>query len=80
MLGSRFSFGIGTVSVVTISSMSVCALKRSIDLPVNSPCVHATVTRLTFRSRNHARAGRPGSQAVWIVLALVGAVLFVLFP
>src|SRR5688572_16777938 len=33
---------------------------------------------LTFRSRNHARAGRQGSQAVWIVVALVGAVLFVL--
>lgn len=40
--------------------------------PINDPA------HLTFRSRNHARAGRPGSQAVWIVLALVGAVLFVL--
>jgi len=40
--------------------------------PINDPA------HLTFRSRNHARAGRQGSQAVWIVVALVGAVLFVL--
>lgn len=40
--------------------------------PIDDPA------HLTFRSRNHARAGRQGSQAVWIVVALVGAVLFVL--
>ena len=33
---------------------------------------------LTFRSRNHARTVRPGSHALWIVVTLVGAVLFVL--
>lgn len=40
--------------------------------PIDDPA------RLTFRSRNHARTVRPGSQAVWIVVALLGAALFVL--
>jgi hypothetical protein len=40
--------------------------------PISDPA------HLTFRSRNHARAGRQGSQVMWTVMALVGAVLFVL--
>jgi hypothetical protein len=40
--------------------------------PIDDPA------HLTLRSRNHARTVRQGSQAVWIVAALVGAVLFVL--
>ena len=51
MFGSRFSGGMGTVFVVTISSISEMAPSRSMAGPEKSPCVQASVTRCTPHSR-----------------------------
>ena len=53
-LSVLFDSGIGTVLVQTISSMSFSADSRWIASPANSPCVQATRTLRTFRSRSRA--------------------------
>ena len=50
MFGNRFSGGMGTVFVVTISSISWIAPNRSMA-GGKSPCVQASVTRRTPHSR-----------------------------
>jgi len=52
MLGRRLSAGIGTVFVVTISSISGMALSRSMAGPEKTPWVQARVTRLTSWRRS----------------------------
>jgi hypothetical protein len=53
-LSVRLAGSIGTVLVQTIPSTSFSAESRAIESPVNRPCVQATRTLLTCRSRSRS--------------------------
>lgn len=62
MLGRRLSVGMGTVSVVTISLISVWAPSRSMAGPVKRPCVQATA--IPVAEPNRACQGEIGTDSM----------------